>query len=255
MSEFPSITQIEAAALSAWPAISTALDGLWLARFARGYTKRSNSVQCLDVTDDGDAPARLQRLVDLYLLNDLPPIFRVTPLAGPGVIAALDAESWAPFGETRVLAMSLGDRHFDVPDNCRVSDATDPNWIEGLGALIGANPRDLGTLTQILNLIALRAAGILIRDQAGDPVAAAMAVNANGIGVFHNVVTRVDARGQGYGRAAMNAALNWTREAGATHAALQVVSDNAPAVNLYGSLGFTEAYRYHYRSPSGTEAN
>jgi GNAT superfamily N-acetyltransferase len=250
MTDLPSITQIEAASLSAWPAISTVFDGLWLARFARGYTKRSNSVQCLDVTDDRDASARLRRLVELYLLNDLPPIFRVTPLAGPGVIAALDADGWAPFGETRVLAMSLGDKHFDVPDNCRVSDATDPNWIEGLGGLIGASPRDLGILTQIISLIAPRAAGILIRDQAGDPVAAAMAVNASGIGVYHNVVTRVDARGKGYGRSAMYAALNWTQAAGATYAALQVVSDNSPALGLYGSLGLSEVYRYHYRQPS-----
>ena len=254
MSDFPSITQIEAATLSAWPAISTMLDGLWLARFARGYTKRSNSVQCLDVSDDADAPARLQRLIDLYLLNDLPPIFRVTPLAGPRVIAALDADGWTRFGETQVLAMPL-DKAFEEPDNCRVMEATDPNWIEALARLIEANPRELGILTQILGLIAPRAAGILIRDGAGDDVAAAMAVNAGGIGVYLNVVTRVDARGKGYGRGAMHAALNWTRTAGATHAALQVVSDNAPAVNLYGSLGFTEAYRYHYRSPSEAGAS
>jgi GNAT superfamily N-acetyltransferase len=254
MSNLPSITQIEAATLSAWPAISTVLDGLWLARFARGYTKRSNSVQCLDISDDADAPARLQRLVDLYLLNDLPPIFRVTPLAGPGVLAALDADGWASFGETRVLAMSL-DADFDEPANVRVSDATDPNWIEGLAQLIGVGARDLGTLTQLVNLIAHRSAGILIRDDTGETVAAAMAVNASGIGVYHNVVTRADVRGKGFGRAAMQAAINWSRGAGATHAALQVISDNTPAVNLYQSLGFAEAYRYHYRMPAEGDAS
>lgn len=248
MSQLPSITQIEAATLSAWPAISTALDGLWLARFARGYTKRSNSVQCLDVSDDADAPARLRRMVDLYLLNDLPPMFRVTPLAGPGVIAALDAEGWASFGETRVLAMPL-ERDFEAPANARISDATDPNWIEGLAELIGVGARDLDTLIQIINLIAHRTAGILIRDHAGETVAAAMAVCASGIGIYHNVVTRTDARGKGFGRAAMLAALNWTRAAGATHAAIQVVSDNVPAVRLYQSLGFAEVYQYHYRMP------
>ena len=250
MSEFPSITQIEAATLSAWPAISTVLDGLWLARFARGYTKRSNSVQCLDVTDDGDAPARLQRLVELYLLNDLPPIFRVTPLTGPGVIAALDADGWAPFGETRVLAMSLGEVAFETPDGCRISEAADATWIEGLAGLIGSSPRDLDSLTRIVNLIACRSAGILIRNRGGETVAAAMAVNAGGIGIYHNVVTRADARGKGFGRAAMHAALDWSHAAGATHAAIQVVSDNVPAINLYQSLGFTERYRYHYRVPS-----
>jgi GNAT superfamily N-acetyltransferase len=47
----------------------------------------------------------------------------------------------------------------------------------------------------------------------------------------------------------MRAALDWTRRVGATHAAIQVVSDNVPAINLYTSLGFSEVYRYHYRQP------
>ena len=47
----------------------------------------------------------------------------------------------------------------------------------------------------------------------------------------------------------MQGALAWTREVGATDAVIQVVSGNAPAVNLYTSLGFEEAYRYHYRRP------
>jgi ribosomal protein S18 acetylase RimI-like enzyme len=47
----------------------------------------------------------------------------------------------------------------------------------------------------------------------------------------------------------MHAALNWTRAAGATEAAIQVLGSNAPAIGLYTSLGFVEAYRYHYRRP------
>ncbi|MGY8960570.1 MAG: hypothetical protein ACKVKG_13845 [Alphaproteobacteria bacterium] len=34
---------------------------------------------------------------------------------------------------------------------------------------------------------------------------------------------------------------------GAGEAYLQVLSDNKIAQNLYESLGFSEAYRYHYR--------
>jgi ribosomal protein S18 acetylase RimI-like enzyme len=48
----------------------------------------------------------------------------------------------------------------------------------------------------------------------------------------------------------MRAALRWTMENGARAAAIQVTSDNDPAIRLYESLGFVEQYRYHYRSPA-----
>lgn len=38
----PSVRAIEAATLTAWPALQVAHDGLWLWRAARGYTKRAN---------------------------------------------------------------------------------------------------------------------------------------------------------------------------------------------------------------------
>lgn len=250
MTEMPSIARIEAATFSAWPAISTAMDGMWLARFARGYTRRSNSIQCLDPQDDGDAAARLDRMVELYLLNDLTPIFRVTPLVGPGVLAALDAGGWQRSEESRVMAMALPAEQIEEPAGLRVSEAIDEIWIEGLAALIGATGRNLEALRQLLNLIAPRNAGILVRDHEGETVGAAMAVNASGIGVYHNVVTRPDRRGQGFGRAAMAGALRWSQSVGAQYGALQVIGDNEAGLGLYTSLGFSEVYRYHYRQPA-----
>ena len=41
---------------------------------------------------------------------------------------------------------------------------------------------------------------------------------------------------------------------GARVAWLQVEASNEVAVALYRSIGFVEAYRYHYRSPSGEAA-
>src|SRR3569623_1309235 len=120
MTDIASIQKLEAATFTAWPALTTAMDGQWLARFARGFTKRSNSIQCLDPADDGDAVRRLRRMEDLYPLNSLDPIFRVTPLAGPGVVAALDAEGWAPYEESRVLAATLSD-DLVVPDGIEVT--------------------------------------------------------------------------------------------------------------------------------------
>jgi N-acetylglutamate synthase len=246
--DIPTIQRLETATIHSWPAISSAMDGMWLARFARGYTRRSNSIQCLDPADDADAPARLARMIDLYLLNSRDPVFRVTPLAGPRVVAALDADGWVPEDDCRVLAMPLlGD---SPPGEAHLYETTDANFIEAISGLMGIDRRSREIMTVLFGLIAYRNAGLLIRDAAGDPAAGALAVNAAGIGTFHCVIVRKEARGKGLGRAIMAAALGWAREAGATHAALQVVAANTPAVNLYTSLGFSEAYRYHYRRPA-----
>ena len=242
------ILQIEAATISSWPSITSAMDGMWLARFARGYSRRSNSMQCLDPADDREAPARLRRMADLYALNSRDPIFRVTPLTGAGVMAALDADGWAPEDESRVLSMPLVRDYPELAD-VKAYDATDRNWLEAVGDLQGHDKRMRETLAIIVGLIAHRQAGLLVRDAAGDPAAAALAVSASGIGVCHSVVVRSDQRGKGLGRAVMHAALNWARSTGATDAAIQVLGTNTPAISLYTSLGFSEAYRYHYRRP------
>jgi ribosomal protein S18 acetylase RimI-like enzyme len=81
------------------------------------------------------------------------------------------------------------------------------------------------------------------------PAATALVTIANGIAMFFNVIVDEARRGRGFGRAAMAAGLNAARETGADHAALQVVAANDVALKLYESLGFGEAYRYHYRVP------
>jgi ribosomal protein S18 acetylase RimI-like enzyme len=43
--------------------------------------------------------------------------------------------------------------------------------------------------------------------------------------------------------------MKWALGRGAAFAWLQVEADNEPAIALYRSIGFAEAYRYHYRSP------
>jgi len=246
----PSIADIESATLCAWPALQVAHDRLWIWRAAGGYSKRANSIHCLDPGDGDDADARLARMAELYRYNELPPVFRVTPLTSPGALVALDRAGWQPYEKSLVLTRTLPEDDFEVRAKVTFHDPRDRDWFEAQGSMSGYNPHTLGLLKQILDAVAHENCGILAHDEDGSPVAAALATVANGIGVFLNVVTRPEARGRGFGKAVMAAALNWTREAGATTAALQVLADNPPATNLYAALGFTQAYDYHYRRPA-----
>jgi len=241
----PSVLAIETAQMSSWPSISSAIDGTWIARLARGYTRRSNSVNFLDPGDGDNAEERVGRMADLFLLNSREPVCRITPLTPVPVIVELARQGWEHEGDTHVLAMTLGEG-FPEPAGLKLYDATDRNWLEAVGDLAEMDKRPREIMAVLVGLIACRQAGVVIRDPEGDPVAAALAVVSGGIACFHNVVVRADRRGQGLGRAVMQAALNWTIEAGARQASIQVVAENTPARRLYASLGFSHTYDYHY---------
>ena len=244
-----SVSQIEGATLTAWPALKQAHDGLWLWRYARGYSKRANSIQCLDLSDGGYAELRLQRMVELSQSHGIPPVFRVTPLTPPEIVEVLDGMQWEEFEPSNVMAMEMPDVDFPVEFNVRFFEPTDPEWYKAQAHMSGYAPETTEVLAQILGTIACEAQGILVYHKAGLPVAAVLASVASGIGIYLNVVTHPSARGMGYGRSAMGAALNWVRSRGARHSAIQVLADNLPALALYGSLGFGEVYSYGYRRP------
>lgn len=244
----PEARDIESATLNAWPALQVAHDRLWIWRAARGYSKRANSIHCLDPSDGDDADARLARLAELYRFNELPPVFRVTPLTSPGAVAALDRAGWQSFEPSRVLAMGQPEPR-EIAHRTRVLDPRDPDWFETQGRLSGYNAHTLSILSSILAAVACESAGLLALDDEERPVAAALAAVSNGIGVYLNVIVDPAVRGQGFGRSVMLAALDWTRSAGARSSAIQVLGSNDVALGLYASLGFLPAYDYHYRKP------
>ena len=249
MAQRPSILQLEQAFLSAWPAAETHSDGGWLWRYADGYTKRANSAQSMDPSDEDDAETRIMRYVAWAGARGVKPTFRVTPLAGEKIITALNRLHWQPFEQSVVMAMPVG-AAFTPKHAFRLFEATDPDWYQVQADMSGYGAETVIALRDILSRIATPATGILVYDGNGEPAAAALTNNSGGIGVYLNVVVREDLRGQGFGRSVMQAALNWSRSAGANWAAIQVVSENTAAVQLYRSLGFEEVYRYHYRQPA-----
>jgi len=250
MSMPPDTLAIETACLSAWPSRLLVQDRSWQWRLSGGYTKRANSVHCLDPADDADAPARLAAMADLYASHGAPPVFRVTPLAGPGVVAALDAAGWQSFEPSLVLAMPMPQSLSAPLHAVTLLRVTDPEWQAVQARLSGYDKATSRELAAILERIAVPARAILIHDEAGAPVAAALAMVSSGIGVYLNVVVDAARRGHGFGRALMQAALRFTQAEGARHAAIQVLAANMPAVTLYTGLGFAEVYRYHYRRPA-----
>jgi GNAT superfamily N-acetyltransferase len=249
MDNVPGVLEVETAALTAWPGLFTAHDGLWVCRLARGYSNRANSIHCLDPGDGADAGNRIARCTELFVRHGLTPAFKVSPLLAPEVTEALDGLGWEPYEPSRVLRLVMGTQHWEPRRHTALFAPADPQWHTAQAKMSGYSPYAAESVRLILERIACDSRGVLAYAEDGVAAAAALAAVANGIAIFGNVVTAPAHRGKGFGRAAMDAALRWARATGAQAAAIQVAAGNAPANALYRSLGFGEGYDYCYRRP------
>lgn len=251
--DLPLVRRIEALGFRAWPASNSLYDGSWLVRLTAGHpSRRLNSVNALDRMDDRELDARIARIAGRFAAFDRSVVFRQTPLAPPALAAWLDERRWSHEGETLVMtaptaALPLDDAREQIP----LQDVG--VFVEAVLAVHGGR-RDLKSgLAEVLSAIR-PAKGMFVISEGDVPVATALAVHdGEFVGVFE-VATAGGRRREGLGRAVTTAALRWAATRGAARAWLQVETDNAPALGLYGGLGFSEAYRYHYRAAPGDAA-
>lgn len=243
---FPSVAAIERAGLIAWPGIEVEWDGEWVRRAANGYTKRANSLQCLDPSDDDDAAARLQQGRRWFEARGLPAVVRTTPLESPGLTAALDADGWTSIDRSHVLAMPLPE---PVPNpGSLILSVDDERFLEAQRRLQAYSAQQMAGLQALLGAFAVPAAGIVVyRDS--QPAASGLMAIADGIVVTGNVVTDPTRRREGLASAMMRTGFAWARATGASWAALNVQANNDGARALYQSLGFSHQYGYRYRIP------
>jgi GNAT superfamily N-acetyltransferase len=96
--------------------------------------------------------------------------------------------------------------------------------------------------------------GDLVTARIGDRAAGVAAYADDWVG-FRSVEVSPDHRRRGLALAVMDALLEWGAERGATTACLQVIGDNAPALELYARLGFTTHHTYRYLAPAERTSN
>jgi ribosomal protein S18 acetylase RimI-like enzyme len=246
--DLPGVREIDGAGLEAWPACETENDRAWVRRAAGGYTRRANSVQCLDPDDDDDVVARIAAS-ELWLEGRaLRPTFRITPLVGPNLREALDAAGWRVEGESRVLIRPLGQFGSEGDRRVDLLPITHPTWLQAQAELQNYDDATLDRLKAIVAAISGPACGLLLHSAEGRPVSSALMSMAGGIVFASNVATAADQRGRGHATAVMRSGLAWAVEAGARFAALSVEATNRPALALYHGMGYRHAYDYHYRA-------
>ena len=239
------ILGLEEHALNAWPASRTIAVGGWALRLSDGYTKRANSANALSPSSPFDKVREAAER--LYREEGLPPIFRISPLAGDDADVSLAEAGYQQVEPSLVITVPL-DTELDCGAG-EISAAPSREWLDGYARASGLAEGIREKHAAILGRIRTPAAFVTLRRD-GEPVGYGLAVyDLEVIGLF-DIVVSPGLRGCGHGRALTGELMNWARRMGARTAYLQVHRSNAPALGLYGSLGFSEAYGYHYRVPA-----
>jgi len=236
--------RVEEASLNAWPALQqTLLDG-WVLRFARGFTKRANSIVPLYPSQQ-DALDKIRYCENVYARENLKTIFRLTTVVDSAPLdGLLEARGYARIDPTLVLVRRVGE-----------APATDPCFVElPRGEWLDAYARNAEIPANGAQLHALLLAGIQSEHVfgaivAGDvPIACGLAVLERELLGLFDLVTHPSARRRGYARTLVESLLAWGARRGSRYTYLQVIEANHPARALYDRLGFVELYRYWYRA-------
>jgi GNAT superfamily N-acetyltransferase len=217
----------------------------WILRFAKGYTKRANSVNPL-YGSTLDVIEKVDICEELYAAKGLPTVFRLTPFSSPADLdQVLENRDYRKADPTFVLHLYVKDHRVrQGPAEFRAVGLGD--WLELFCQLSEAPVEKHQTHREILEAIpSPRLLATLV--DSGMPVACGLGVlEDRSFGLF-DLITGPQQRNKGYGTQLLSGMLSWAQEHGAQSAFLQVMGVNKAAGHLYAKFGFEEAYQYWYR--------
>jgi ribosomal protein S18 acetylase RimI-like enzyme len=199
--------------------------------------------------------AKLDHAAHAYASAGLPLVFRVTPFSEPGqppgwLDQQLSAAGLQRFDTTHVLQATLATLPDPQPwpNAWHLAPVSNQEFARVVGALRGTpEAQQQGHAARLL-ASPVPYAGAVVRDAAGQVLACGQTAQEAGLLGLYDVYTAPAARNGGLARLLCAKLLHAGRQAGATHAYLQVDAGNAPALQVYRRLGFSPLYDYHYRT-------
>lgn len=236
------LVSLERSAREALPALTDIAAPGWLCRISGGTTKRVNSANPIEPGARIEAVRAIAE--DAYAASGLPVRFRLTPLAATECDPLLAAAGYARVDASLTMTATLSPRR--GPPDLRLSLRADAAWCAGVTAASGWSGEADRAHRALLDR--LPAGSIVATLYDGDePIAFGAAALGHGRICLFDIVVAAAWRGRGIGRRLVEGLLGWAAAQGHGEALLQVLADNAPARALYASLGFVDAYPYHYR--------
>ena len=242
------IRLLEDIGADAWPAATTAwLEG-WRLGLDRGVTRRANSVLPNADQPADDVDALIDAVEQRYRAKGLRPCFKLTAAAEPADLdRRLAHRGYRSEGHSLVLvadARTIAPRR-SSQISITLEDRPTPVWLEACWPAAQYAAERSARQGIVARLRLPRAFGLARLGAA--PGGAALGVADRGWVGLTAVHTLPEQRRRGVAQSLLGALARWAVEQGVERLYLQVEHDNAPARQLYGRLGFTEAYGYHYR--------
>ena len=245
----PDITFLEELSINAWPALRTVVYDGWMLRFSNGYSRRANSCHALY---DGtiDTEEKILFCQEMYNGSGLESAFKLTPASRPeNLEPLLEHRGYLRGAETSVQTLDLqGGVVDDRADSVELSARMSDEWLTAFCMMRGLDDSKKSIASVMLSDIVPERRFASVRDLKGRIVACGLAVRQGKYCGLFDIVTDIGSRGKGIGSRLTGDLLRWGREEGAEKAYLQAMVDNVPALRLYSSIGFHEAYRYWYRT-------
>lgn len=247
--ELSAIRRMEAVSFRSFPASTTHFNGTWAIRLTTGHpAKRLNSINPLDPDDSLNIEFRLKQEIVRFVEFGRPVVVRITPLASSNLVEYLDVAGWTKFDESVVMVLDLQKLNLDkITPHLPYQDTE--HWVDAVLNMEGDDKKLKRGLIEIIKATPAQTGLFLLEGDMSQPYSALRAVlDDDLIGLF-DIVTATEKRRQGLAASLILCALQWASKKGAKRAWLQVVKANKSGISLYESIGFSELYRYVYRSP------
>ncbi|WP_036644388.1 GNAT family N-acetyltransferase [Paenibacillus sp. oral taxon 786] len=241
--------RLEQLAASGWPPRELEWLGTWRLRANDGVTTRANSVLAAGPFPEGDWLAIVEHF---YRERGLRPCFHVSESSPQELDGLLAAAGY----EISMNCLLLAASSQDVLQRSTVYEADDvelvykagpvESWMDAFLRMEGFPEERRAGYTSIFTAMPTPKAFAAIYE-AGEPVGLATVVIEKGRAGISNVVVDARHRRKGIAGRLLRALASWAIENGAEGMHLQVLANNAPALELYNKLGFTVVSEYHYR--------
>jgi GNAT superfamily N-acetyltransferase len=238
------VAAVEAAAFRSWPAeIQDELDG-WVLRCSPGLRARRLNSATTPFAAAGDPIARIPQVARWLIGHGMQPVVRVLSTSDPAIDRHLDVARWTLESPTLTMTRRLG----AVAADQRVVIEPHPSsrWTDAKRRLTGMSETNIAAWLRRAAAIRGELGFASIAGEAAPVSMGLGVVEGDRLGLF-DLNTDPAYRRQGMARAVLAALEGWAVGRGAGHAYLQVEERNAPAVSLYGGVGYLACYSYWYR--------